>query len=78
MTDTWSLGSIGHALDCETCDARFDNVVLHGSLLRPGVSLRQGMPEVEVAMDLFTAIALFLSVLLFAHLIFSLLFPEKL
>jgi len=36
------------------------------------------MPEIEVAMDLFTAVALFLSVLLFAHLIFSLLFPEKL
>ncbi len=29
-------------------------------------------------MDLFTAIALILSILLLAHLIFSLLFPEKL
>jgi hypothetical protein len=29
-------------------------------------------------MDLFTAIALFLSVVLLAHLILSLLFPEKL
>jgi hypothetical protein len=29
--------------------ARFDDVAVHGSFLRPGVSLRQGMPEVEVA-----------------------------
>jgi hypothetical protein len=34
----------------EACSARFDDAVLYGGFLRPGVSLRQGMPEVEVAL----------------------------
>ena len=29
-------------------NARFGNAIFHGSFLRPGVSLRQGVPEVEV------------------------------
>jgi hypothetical protein len=64
--------------DCEIHDARSDDVVLHGSFLRRGFSLCKSLPEVEVDMDLFTAIALILSIILLAHLILSLLFPEKL
>jgi K+-transporting ATPase KdpF subunit len=64
--------------DCEIHDARSDNALLHGTFLRLGFSLRKSLPEIEVDMDLFTVIALILSILLLAHLIFSLLFPEKL
>ena len=55
------------------------HVVLHVSLFRRGVSLRQGVPEVEVAMqiDIVTAIALLISVLLLGYLTATLLFPEK-
>jgi K+-transporting ATPase KdpF subunit len=35
------------------------------------------MPEIEVAMDLISAVALTLSILLLGYLILSLLFPEK-
>jgi hypothetical protein len=64
--------------DCETHDARHDNAVFYGCFLRRGFSLCKSLPEVEVGMDLFTAIALILSIILLAHLILSLLFPEKL
>jgi hypothetical protein len=64
--------------DCETHDARSGDVVLYGSFFRRGFSLCKSLPEVEVDMDLFTAIALILSIILLAHLILSLLFPEKL
>jgi K+-transporting ATPase KdpF subunit len=62
------------------CNAGFNDVAFYDSLLRPGVSLRQGLPEVEVAlmhMDVITVIALILSVLLLAYLALTLLFPEK-
>jgi K+-transporting ATPase KdpF subunit len=61
-------------------DAGFNDVAVHWNFLRPGVSLRQGLPEVEVdamPMDVITVIALLLSVLLLAYLILTLLFPEK-
>ena len=64
-------------LKWESCDARFDDVVFHRCFFRPGVSLRQGVPEVEVAMDLITAVALILSILLLGYLTVSLLYPEK-
>ena len=64
--------------DCEIHDARSDNAFLHSSFLRRGFSLRKSLPEIEVDMDLFTAIALILSIIVLAHLILSLLFPEKL
>jgi K+-transporting ATPase KdpF subunit len=35
------------------------------------------MPEAEVTMDLISAVALILSILLLAYLTMSLLFPEK-
>jgi K+-transporting ATPase KdpF subunit len=61
--------------------ARFNDVALHRSFLRPGVSLRQGLPEVEVApqmqIDFITAVALILSVFLLAYLTVTLLYPEK-
>ena len=63
--------------DCETHDARFIDAFLHSGFLRPGVSLRQGMPEVEVTMDIITVVALIVSVLLLGYLTFSLLYPEK-
>jgi K+-transporting ATPase KdpF subunit len=58
-------------------NARFDDDFFHGGLLRLGVSLRQGLPEAEVAMDMITAVALVLSFLLLVYLTISLLFPEK-
>ena len=66
--------------NCETDHARFNDAHIHGNLLRPCVSLRQGLPEVEVAfmhIDVITVIALILSVLLLGYLALTLLFPEK-
>jgi K+-transporting ATPase KdpF subunit len=71
---TWLTGSRVHS---EICDARFDNAFLHGGFLWRSVPLRQGLPEVEVAMDLITIVALTLSVLLLGYLAYSLLYPEK-
>jgi K+-transporting ATPase KdpF subunit len=65
---------------CETCDARCCDVAVHRSLFCRGVSLRQGVPEVEVdpmTLDIYTVIALVLSVLLLGYLTLTLLFPEK-
>src|ERR1035438_9597993 len=39
----------------ETCYARCSDVAVHGSFLRPGVSLRQGLPEVEVTLCTLTS-----------------------
>jgi hypothetical protein len=64
--------------DWEISDARPGNALLHGSFLWRGFSLCKSLPEAEVDMDLFTAIALILSILVLAHLVLSLLFPEKL
>jgi K+-transporting ATPase KdpF subunit len=64
----------------EAFDARCNDVAVHCCFLRPGVSLRQGLPEVEVAamqIDIMTAIALLLSALLLGYLTLTLLFPEK-
>ena len=61
-------------------NARSYDDFLHGCLFRPGVSLRQGLPEVEVAamhIDLITAAVLILSILLFGYPAVALLFPEK-
>jgi K+-transporting ATPase KdpF subunit len=66
--------------NCEKNDARFIHALIHGYLLRPCVSLRQGLPETEVDSmhaDLITVIALILSVLLLGYLALTLLFPEK-
>jgi K+-transporting ATPase KdpF subunit len=64
-----------------TSDAtRCGDVAVHRCFLRRGVSLRQGMPEVEVTpmqIDLVTLIALILSVFLLGYLTLTLLFPEK-
>jgi K+-transporting ATPase KdpF subunit len=68
----------GRAWIARLCDARCDDVVLHGGLLCLGVPVRQGMPEVEVRkMDVITVVALVLSVLLLGYLTVSLLYPEK-
>jgi K+-transporting ATPase KdpF subunit len=64
-------------LDCENCDARFNDAFLHSGFLRPGVSLRQGVSKVEVTMDLITVVALIVSILLLGYLTYSLLYPEK-
>jgi K+-transporting ATPase KdpF subunit len=64
----------------ETCNARSDDAFVHDRFLCPGVSLRQGLPEVEVALmhiDVITVIALILSILLLGYLALTLLFPEK-
>jgi K+-transporting ATPase KdpF subunit len=64
----------------DTCYARSGNVAFHRCLLRPGVPLRQGLPEVEVTpmhIDVISVVALILSVLLLGYLILTLLFPEK-
>ena len=55
------------------------HVAVHIYLLRRGVSLRPGVPEIEVAMqiDFVTAIALLISVLLLVYLTATLLYPEK-
>ena len=61
-------------------NARFSDAAVHGSFLRLGVSLRQGLPEAEVTpmhIDVITVIALILSVLLMGYLALTLLFPEK-
>jgi hypothetical protein len=58
-------------------DARSRDVAVHRHFLRRGVSLRQSLPEVEVAMDLVTLIAIICSLLLLAYLTISLLYPEK-
>jgi len=66
--------------NCETCDARCIDAAIHGSFLRPGVSLRQGLPEAEVThmqFDIVTVVALILSILLLGYLTLTLLFPEK-
>jgi K+-transporting ATPase KdpF subunit len=66
--------------NCEKNDARFNHAHIHCYLLRPCVSLRQGVPEAEVApmhIDVITVIALILSVLLLGYLALTLLFPEK-
>ena len=73
-------GRLRSGRNCETRDARSSDVAVHGSFLRLGVSLRRGLPEVEVApmqMDLYTVVALVLSVLLLGYLTLTLLFPEK-
>jgi K+-transporting ATPase KdpF subunit len=57
--------------------ARRSHAFLYRRVFRRGLSVCEGVPEVEVAMDLITAIALFLSVLLLIYLTASLLFPEK-
>jgi K+-transporting ATPase KdpF subunit len=59
--------------------ARCVDVALHRHFLRRGVSLRQGVPEVEVAMqmDWISATGLILSILLMVYLTVALLFPEK-
>jgi K+-transporting ATPase KdpF subunit len=70
----------GATWNCEKNDARFNHAPIHSCLLRPGVSLRQGLSEVEVApmhIDVITVIALILSVLLLGYLALTLLFPEK-
>jgi K+-transporting ATPase KdpF subunit len=64
-------------IETEVSNARSHDVDFHGGFLRRGVSLRQSLPEVEVAMDLITAIALVFSVLLLVYLTISLLYPEK-
>ncbi len=64
----------------EIRDARRNHAAVHRGFLRPGVSVRQGLPEVEVTavhIDLVTFIALVLAVLLLGYLTVSLLFPEK-
>ena len=74
----WSTAEC--AEDCENCDARFDDAVIYGDFLCPGVSLRQGLSEVEVTpmhMDVITVVALILSFLLLGYLVLTLLFPEK-
>ena len=58
-------------------NARSRDAVLHSGFLRGGVSLRKGMPEIEVAMDLIAIVALILSIFLLGYLTVSLLFPEK-
>jgi K+-transporting ATPase KdpF subunit len=58
-------------------DARLDDAFLHSGVLRPGVSLRQGVPEVEVTMDTITVVALIVAILLLGYLTYSLLYPEK-
>jgi K+-transporting ATPase KdpF subunit len=61
-------------------NARCHHAAVHCCFLHPGVSLRQGLPEVEVNCvhtDLVTFIALVLSILLLGYLTISLLFPEK-
>jgi K+-transporting ATPase KdpF subunit len=66
--------------NCEKNDARFSHAFIHGCVLRPCVSIRQGLPEAEVTpmhFDVITAIALILSVLLLGYLAITLLFPEK-
>jgi K+-transporting ATPase KdpF subunit len=70
-------GTTGICLERETSDARRDDVAFHRHLLRGSLSLRQGLPEIEVAMDLITAVALVLSILLLGYLTVSLLYPEK-
>jgi K+-transporting ATPase KdpF subunit len=68
------------AWNCENENAGSSDVGLHRYLLRRGVSIRQGVPEVEVVsmhIDLVTAVALILSVLLLGYLALTLLFPEK-
>jgi K+-transporting ATPase KdpF subunit len=64
----------------ETLHAGCTDVAVHRSFLRRGVSLRQGLPEVEVAlmhMDWISATGLILSILLMVYLTVALLFPEK-
>ncbi len=61
-------------------NARSSHAFVHGCFLRSGVSLRQGLPEVEVApmqIDVVTVIALILSVLLLGYLALTLLYPDK-
>jgi K+-transporting ATPase KdpF subunit len=61
-------------------NARPDHAFVYNRLFRPGVSLRQGLPEVEVTpmqIDVITVIALILSVLLLGYLTLTLLYPEK-
>jgi K+-transporting ATPase KdpF subunit len=60
--------------------ARCPHDFVYLRLLCRGVSLRQGVPEVEVIpmqIDLITIAALILSVLLLGYLAFTLLYPEK-
>jgi K+-transporting ATPase KdpF subunit len=64
-------------IQVEVPNARSHDVIFHGGFLRRGVSLRQSLPEAEVAMDLMTAIALVFSILLLVYLTISLLYPEK-
>jgi K+-transporting ATPase KdpF subunit len=62
----------------EFVDAGCVDAVVHRGFLRCGVSLRQGLPEVEVnPMHFVSAIALILSILLLVYLTLALLFPEK-
>jgi K+-transporting ATPase KdpF subunit len=62
----------------DTCNARCDHAILHGRFLRGWFPLRESLPEAEVKqMDLITAVALVLSILLLGYLVVSLLYPEK-
>jgi K+-transporting ATPase KdpF subunit len=63
----------------ELTHARCPDAAVHRDFLRRGVSLRQGLPQVEVTMhiDWITATALALSVFLLVYLVVALLFPEK-
>jgi K+-transporting ATPase KdpF subunit len=82
-SNAWLKGRVSNEpreLKRESLDARFSHVAVHRSFLRPGVSLRQGLPEVEVTpmqIDVVTAVALVLSVLLLGYLTITLLFPER-
>jgi K+-transporting ATPase KdpF subunit len=63
----------------ECCHAGSDYALLHRRVFRRGVSLRQSLPKIEVmpmreTMDL---VGLALSILLFAYLIITMLYPEK-
>jgi K+-transporting ATPase KdpF subunit len=75
------MGALRQAVwNCEKNHARFSDAPLHSYLLRPCVSIRQGLPEAEVSpmhIDVITVIALILSVLLLGYLALTLLFPEK-
>jgi K+-transporting ATPase KdpF subunit len=73
-------GRHNNGWNCETCNARCIDAAVHGCFLRPGVSLRQGLPEAEVThmhFDVVTVVALILSILLLGYLTLTLLFPEK-
>jgi K+-transporting ATPase KdpF subunit len=61
----------------EVCDARHRYAFVDRFLFHRGLCLREGLSEVEVAMDIMTIAALALAVLLLGYLVFTLLAPEK-